>query len=311
MQEISNKITTKDMKAAIARSGYLLEQRVEDVLRRKDYAVQANPIFPYPDTQKSGEYDIDAYKGFKVYSKGEVLNATYLQLLCECKNNPQPMVFFDKEIESSDLYRYDIKYSGIPVKYWDVDSWQELCDFTRIERFHHYCTGTVATQWCTFNMKKGEKSWMAFHNDDQHGAFDSLLKALNYSINDHYNSWEPEPPYDEGVDISIYYPLVILEGDLYSASIKKGNLKLRKSKLIHFSKEYYSSTSDKVEKCHFDVITESYLNNYLQIIETEVIKVRNSLRRQKKKVIASIDEILKEVVGSNVKTDSYRNFLEF
>ena len=121
-QTDNDEISAKQMKEAIIRSGYLLEQRVEDILRKEDYFVQANPVFPYPDTEKSGEYDIDAVKSFGIYKPKQEpweFNAIHLQILCECKHNPQPLVFFIKEATDEDslLDRYDIKLSGFPLRF--------------------------------------------------------------------------------------------------------------------------------------------------------------------------------------------------
>lgn len=311
----SDKVSVGEMKAAIMRSGYLLEQRVEGILKKKQYIVQTNPIFPYPDTDISGEYDIDATKTFEIYKEGDVFNSIDLKLMCECKNNPQPLVFFVKEVGDSYLFRYDIKVSGIPVQFAVGDGYMGLSEFAGMGRYHHYCTGTISTQWCTFQLKSKEKTWMAYHSSEQHEPFDSLIKALDYQVGKHYDEWAPGLPQSKEVDIHIYYPLVILGGDLYSASLENGKLKLAKAELIHFSREFYSSKSDSVATYHFDIIRERYLSGYLKWIESEVGKIRNSLRRQKQKVLNSIDKIHEDIYADikskNETPISYRRFLEF
>jgi hypothetical protein len=63
-QRISDsRIATKQMKKAIHQSGYLLEQRVEPIIRQTFGYVETNPIFGDPDTGKSREIDICALGG--------------------------------------------------------------------------------------------------------------------------------------------------------------------------------------------------------------------------------------------------------
>jgi hypothetical protein len=94
-QSGSNRITTSQMKEAIQHSGYLLEQRVEPIIKNSGYYVETNPIFRDPDTDKSREIDISALAGVGVYRKeGSFI---FPNLLCECENNFQPIVFFTSE----------------------------------------------------------------------------------------------------------------------------------------------------------------------------------------------------------------------
>ncbi|MFQ6115085.1 MAG: hypothetical protein ACE5NG_13560 [bacterium] len=52
-QTTAAQISNKQMKEAIQRSGYLLEQRVEPILSEEGYFVQTNPVFPDPESGKS------------------------------------------------------------------------------------------------------------------------------------------------------------------------------------------------------------------------------------------------------------------
>jgi hypothetical protein len=83
-----------------------------------------------------------------------------------------------------------IKVSGIPVQFWQKDGYISFSDFTRLERFHHYCKGKIATQYCTFQLKKDKSSWIALHDEEHHNTFNSLMKALDYEIAKHFDSWQ-------------------------------------------------------------------------------------------------------------------------
>ena len=298
------------MKDAIQRSGYLLEQRVEPILTEEGYFVQTNPVFPDPETGKSREIDMSALSAIRVYKEG--YSFIFPNLLCECENNSQPIVFFTKESPISFLHHEEVKASGIPVKFWQEDGYISLSEFTGMERFHHYCKGATATQYCTFQLKKDKSSWIAFHSEEQHDTFDSLIKALEYEIAKHFEDWVlPDKAEEEEVNIQIYYPLVILQGGLYSASLENNRLTLRKSKHVQFRKEFFLPRTNEVETYQIDVISEEYLRNYLKIINSEMGKIKKVFKHQRQKVSLSIEKIVEQAKRLKRKPESYREYLEF
>jgi hypothetical protein len=309
-QETTTSISTKQIKDAIQRSGYLLEQRIEPIIAKEGYYVQTNPVFPDPTTGKSLEIDISAVSAIQVYKKG--YNFVFPMLLCECENNPQPIVFFTKESLISFLYHKEVKVSGIPVKFWKEDGYINFSEFTGMEKFHHYCKGPIATQYCNFQLKKDKSSWMALHNEEQHDTFNKLIKALEYEIAKHFDDWYlPDRADEEDVNIQVYYPLVIFQGNLYSAALKNGHLALRKSKHIQFRKELFLPHTNEVETYQIDVITEEYLPNYLKIIDSEMEMVKKVFKRQRAHVLLSIEKIIEEAKKLGEKQKSYRECLEF
>lgn len=308
---ILNSISTEQMKDAIQRSGYLLEQRVESVLCEGGYYVETNPAFPDPETGKSREIDLSALSTRRVYKKG--LHFVFPFLICECENNSQPIVFFTKESAISGIHHWEVKASGIPVKFWEEDSFVGLPDFTGMERFHHYCRGPIATQYCSFQLpKRDQTSWIALHSEEQHDTLNSLIKALEYELSTHFDSWAlPDKGEEETVNIQIYYPLLILQGGLYSARVRNDRLSLRRSKHIQFRKEFFLPRKNEVETYQIDVISEEYVRDYLEMIESEVLNVKKALQRQKKKVLLSIQKIVEQARELKEKPKSYRECLEF
>jgi hypothetical protein len=177
-------------------------------------------------------------------------------ILCECKNNSQPVVFFIKESPISFMYQEEVKVSGIPVKFFDKNRYISLSEFTKMESFHHYCKAKVATQYCSFQLKKDKSSWMALHIEEQHEMFNSLIQALEYDISEHFGNFTlPPKGQEEGINIQIYYPLVILQGDLYSAALKDNYLSISKSNHIQFRKEIFLPAPNEWKKYQIDVIS--------------------------------------------------------
>jgi len=306
------KIATKQMKEAIQQSGYLIEQRVEPIIRQSFGYVQTNPIYKDPDTGKSCELDISALSA-------SILDANkpsciFPMLLCECENNSQPTVFFTTEAFIPYLLRDDLKVSGIPVKFWDNNKnrYMDFADFTGIEGFHHYCDTNIATQYCTFQKKKDKSGWLALHSEEQHDTLNKLIKGIDYEIVKHFESYYlPDEVSKEHVNVQIYYPLIILQEGLYSACLHNNRLILRKENHLKFRKEFFPSHKNEPETYQIDVIVESYLPKYLKMIEAEVDKISKVFQQNNDLVSLSIRKIIEDIKKAEVKPNSYRKYLEF
>jgi hypothetical protein len=308
-----SRIATKQMKEAIHQSGYLLEQRVEPIIARSGYYVETNRIFRDPDTGKSREIDILAAAAWEAYRKRSPILLP--MLLCECENNSQPIVFFTSKSLEPLIYLIfpgSFHVSGIPVKFWYNDGFIDLVSFTELVTFHHYCKGEAATQYCTFQLKKDKSSWLAFHSEEQHDTFNSLIKAVDYEVDRHFKDWHlPDQIDEESINIRIYYPLLILQGDLYSAHLESNRLLLKKAKHVQFRKQFFSSYTKKIETYQIDVIVEDYLSDYLGIVNSEIEAIMKVLRRRKTRVLESVEKIVEEAKKGGKEADSYRKYLEF
>lgn len=310
------RISSEEMKASIERSGYLIEQRVEPILTSAGFYVQANPVYPDPATGKSREIDISALSARSLNYKNRDYDFIFPMILCECENNAQPLVFFTRESPISFWHHQELKVSGIPVKIWDRDrdSYLGMSEFAKMEKYHHYCSGEVATQYCTFKLKKDKSAWIAFHSDEQHDTLNSIINILEYEIAKHYDNWSlPEKDEIEKVNIQIYYPLIIVQGDLYAASLQNNRLNIRKNNHIQFRRGLFLPYTNEVETYQIDIINERYLSDYLKIIDSEMSRIKKMFQRNKDKVLLSIDKIVEEarISKEKEKTDSYRKSLEF
>jgi len=308
-------ISIKEMREAIKRSGYLLEQRVVPIFEEHGFFVQTNPIYPDPDSEKSREIDLDAINVKKIYREGYHFIFPYI--ICECENNPQPAVFYVRESPIPFLHCEQAKFSGFPSRIWVRNEYLELNEFLGMEDFHHYCTELVSTQYCTFQRKKDKKEWMALHGEDQHKTFDSLIKYVEYQMQEHYGLWDDldklnqiDEPEQQDMNVQIYYPLLVFQGDLYSAYLKNKRLYLKKSNHIQFRKEYFIREENKSETYQIDVITESYLERYLDMIEEEVEKIKRVFQRKRKLVFGSMDKIITDIKNLETRPDNFLTALE-
>jgi len=301
------------MRDTILRSGYLLERRVATELDKTGYKAVTNRGFIDPETNKSREYDVYAFKDIPVFATGS--HGIFPTLICECKNNPQPIVFFVKEKETFEPLKEEVRVSGMPSRIWQHDKYISVQEFAEVENFHHYCRPEVpvASQYCSFQMKKdrSQSSWMAHHTEELRDTFTSVFKALEFEINEDFKLWRMEEKLKkEFIDLSFYYPVAIFQGDIYAAHIED-ELNLEKRQHIQLNLEFFSFYENDIISYHMDVICEDYLQSYLKMIDSEMLRIKNVLQRQKQKVQLSIDKIVERCKALEKKPKSYREYLEF
>ena len=313
-------ISPEDMKEAIWNSGYLLEQRVAISLRKEGYKAMPNPVFTDPETNKSLEYDVYAYKEIPVLEAGSY--GVYPTLICECKNNSQPVVFFVQEKEPFEPLKDEVRVSGIPSKIWKRNKYISVQEFIDVESFHHYCKpqAPISTQCCTFKKDKG--SWKADYDHELYeDTFKKTVKALEYEIDEdfkHMSQWfAPDESERQFIDLSFYYPVVIFQGDIYAAYIGENeptamdDLTFKPREHIQFNPYFFSSQDKEIISYHIDVISAKYLSRYLEMIACEMQAVKKILEQEKDIVLLSIDKIVEECKSLKNKPESYRKYLEF
>lgn len=292
------------MKDAILRSGYLVERHVELLLEDHGYYVQTSPAYPDLYTGKSRELDIQALSAWEVAGEEEFI---WSVILCECINNPQPMLFFPRHTFSATTSEADdVKLSGLPTQILDRDGEEEygiaLTEFLRFQEFHHYAEVPIATQYCSFTKKRNSSEWVAQHPDDYHDIFATLIRATEVEIDHHYGGWEVTE--DEPINLQVYYPLLVVQGELFTAVDTDGSIALEQADHVQFSLEHFSTRHHAAYRV--DVITEPYLHNYLELIDREMKRVAYRLYRNGRRVRESIDWLVgkarAEGTGAAIRT---------
>ena len=147
--------TRMEIKDAILRSGYLLETRIEELLREQWGFVEANSVYIDPVTGKTRELDIYTLRADK--AGPDEFDYLFTSLLIECVNNPYPLICFTKEPLMDFFHHHNVKVAGLPTKILeaampkkkgetdnkgekDEDTWQGLADYLGMDKYHHYCS---------------------------------------------------------------------------------------------------------------------------------------------------------------------------
>ena len=289
----SDKITRAEMKDTLLRSGYLLESRIESQLREYCGYVEANATYPDPETGKSREFDLYAITAYPAGNNDH--DFLFGVLLVECINNPQPLVILMKEPLVGFLHHEEVKMSGLPVKVPNKErynGWQRLSEFLEMKDYHHYCKGSVGTQFCSFVKKKSGNidEWLAMHEGSHFDSFRKLCDVTEYYVDKHFKSWTFSS--NENLNIEVYYPVIILQGDLLDARETKRSVTFRATDHLQFRRTV--ATKEKEASYQIDVIRERYLPKYLELIDAELKKTAQLLRRQYEIVRSAIDRIVLE-----------------
>ena len=303
-----HKITNFEIKEAISRSGYLIEQRVSKVLSENGYFVVPNQPYVDPFSGKTREIDMKADSEAWFAATDSVMSGLHWSICCECENNMQPIVFFPFEPLLPSAGSYLIKCYGMPMKIWHDNKYVSLLSFLPFHKFHHFCRANIATQYCSFTKLRGNNRWIATHLEEQHDTFNSLVWAIEDDINRFYKEgWQlPKGDEVEPIFLEFRYPLVVLGGELMEARLGKRGLVVKKTKHIQFVKSLY--LSGKMTNYQIDVITEEYLSEYLLIVEAEMDKLRRLIRRHKRIITQSINHIVEDAKSAKI-ANSYKTVL--
>jgi len=286
-------------------SGYPFELQIaQRVSKWNEYAyfVEPNYSFEDHDTGKARELDFHALRASPISArKGEY---TFTVLLGSCKANKNPFIFFTREEPLAGLTMMsDVPISGCPLEIFDKKGESDAIElYFRLREFLHIAKlGIISSQFCVLNWRSSK--WDVQPQAVIRDTLIPLMKVMSREIEQHNEKCSSHkgkilPEYH------IYYPLLVLNGPLYEYYVPpEGPAQLREVKHVLVIRHYESKTV----KCRYaiDVIHETYLEQYLELIEEEVSKYNSLVRRHKKRVLRSIKELAAiEEAGAKEKGES-------
>ena len=277
----SNNITKEQMLDALKRSGYLMEQRVERFFSQKSYHISNSNYFVDEGTDKLREVDLIAETAHvKGHSKSIPVEGTFTyKLICECENNPQPVVFFNSDAKIAGRGQGLIEISlPSPI----ISEKTPLNDrhlfgdtfFNTPEVYenHHFFSMPMVTQYCSFVPKDKNRpvgEWVAKHLDEQHDTFTNLLKGANFvSSRDAQHTYDMAMLYYNRYQAFLYYPVLILKDQLFTAKESEGGVELEECNHLVYWRNHQVDGAEHLFA--IDIIRESYLPKYLNLIEKEI-----------------------------------------
>jgi hypothetical protein len=265
-------ISKEEAVSALQRSGYLLEARVEKLLREREWPVFSNGPVLDPLSGKARELDLVAMDPWKIIGKnGRQIGKALNVLVIECVNNPKPVALLTKNRQYPDEPYDGIKVLGLPVQICGNSKVEEFTFLPKklsMEEYHYYFKRRVAQQWCTFSRKQATGECMASHTrggsggGGEDGEFESFSK-LAIAVTHMQNFIHKPDELKKSGEMVLYFvhPMVVLQGDLWEAEVHKDPLVLADS--AHLSFEYSTFVGGAEFDCQVDVVTEKGLPDFL------------------------------------------------
>ncbi len=196
------------------------------------------------------------------------------------------MAFVSKEPEAETAHVYNITFSGIPVHVirHSRPHPEKLGSFLKMEKFHHYCQGRVATQFCSFQPKKIGKMKsntdqfvrMASHDDEHFDCFTKLCAAVNYDIDQHFAHTIPVA--GDSINLQMHYPILVVGGELYNVKHAEAGLELEAVDHLHYVQSQIVSGMQR--ETHIDVVRESTCRDFSRRLTPRRMKQRSGRERR-------------------------------
>jgi hypothetical protein len=245
-------LTSELMAEALQRSGYLLENRIEDYLSTNGFVCELNAAYPDPTTGKIREMDLHAYTGSHAGKCMLLCN-----LLIECMNNPQPVVFMARRAGPYEFYSPEI--IGWPQ---EINHDGQTVALSTFLDDHTSDADEVATQYCSFKWKEArgmqDGMWMACHDEEQFDAFRKLADEYEY-----YRGRAGYEPYSiSNIELNYFIPVLVLQGELFRAELVADTVKLSPSKHIRFIKRTVEKDGES-KIYRIDVVTEAGFSEFV------------------------------------------------
>ena len=290
-------LDTNEIKKAVEDiSGYPFElQIVRRIENWEEYGYFVQPNYSFEDHDSGEARELDFYANRAVTISTLKSQYAFIVLLGSCKSNKAPYVFFTREPPLVGyILNSDVPLSGCPLEIVDKNGEKEAVEWRlQLHTFLHIATSkSVSSQFCALQWEK--EKWKVKSEAIMKDTFIPLIKAMSRQIEGHNDEISKRLSKAETErmlpEYNIYYPLLVLNGPLFEYHLSgKGDTTVTEVKHILVIRHYESKTV----KCRYaiDVIHESYLEAYLDLVEGEVKRFVNIVRHNKRRIVDSIAPI--------------------
>lgn len=283
------------IKEAIAKSGYPLENIVARIFNQEGFYSETNHNFQDQDTGVSREIDVYGISTFRLKREDDYL---FPVLLAQCKNWDSPLIFFMQENVHKDISQLgNIRFTGEPQDIQGRKYIKDLIDYID-PKFHHYVTSDeISTQFCYLE-KKGDK-YNVEHSRLYNDIVIPLIKSVQSEIFDHEKMWTHAfeandfDPDNENLNFQIYYPLIIVSGDLLACHIEENSINLESVDRLVLRRHYESKSISGYY--YIDVVKRDCLSEFLsRMIRQEMKKIGELLTKNHDVLIKNLKRRYKE-----------------
>ena len=186
---------------ALNQSGYLMEQRVATQLEALDLYVWTSWAFEDIDEGKSREIDLRAIKRVALNEEKKI--GAFVEILCECKNNSNPLVFISRP--KSDVDRVhppeELVLPGMGGRAFFNLGFDEV--------HYDFASQKKAVQFCRID-RKG-KNWHANHGGLYDSIFYPMAKAVAGRKREILKTYHPS----RVRYLWLFVPIVVTSSDIF------------------------------------------------------------------------------------------------
>jgi len=249
-EELVRKITKE-----IKQSGFPLEIYCLNICSKKRTGRMPNIRYLYEGNLK----EIDLYAFFEEINldprEGENPQHTLTSIVVECKKSNSPWVFFSSKLYGSEDVFCFSKYCSDFDSYFASNNAPNLQAqiYKKLRKNHNkYAKGVP---YCLSYFEAFRKPGVP---SDIYKAIESVLSYLHFR-----SASEKSRAEKRGYFTEFFYPVVVLEGNLFGAEIVGDEIHVKKMDHIHLRVDY----KDNIYMV--DVVTKDNFENFLDIIETD------------------------------------------
>lgn len=269
-------INDDDIKSAIQRSGYLLENRVLSRFICNGFRAEANhTILQNNDEGKYREIDVFASKIIDYLIINANSNYTiYAHFLIECINNSQPLGLFEN-LGDIDKPASDWVYS----LYNGDEEINEALFFVlqnSIEKIESKIESRLPSkQYCSFAKKKSDNKrneWMAYHPDDFHKTLLKLTDAIRIKqleIRDKH--YDIRPSFGR---LEFFIPIIVLQNNLILIN-QKTELEIHS---VNYQKLKRPFDEVDIKNISIDIIKEEFVDKYIALKTDELAIIAEGVK---------------------------------
>ena len=269
--------TPEDIETALNKTGFLLEHRVAQSLRkRQSFYVNIAHAYPDPESGKSREIDVLAAVDHDVTREPDVKIMINAELIIECKNSSGPFVLIGDHGEDFPWLNESVALSFDPLQL----NFPKAADATvesnlKLDRVPGMATVDEFTGYQLLRLNRQNSVWKA----DNNAVYDSILyplaKAWQHQLKLNEEELQEEIKESETGDwkypsLTYMFPIIVTSGQIFVVDVTSGQPEINEAKWAKIKRTFKS----KELSCDLraDVVSFQHWEEYLDARIVKVVK---------------------------------------
>lgn len=253
---MGSKSTAEDILARVAHTGFPLELEASAILQARGYHVANSLYYVDQDEGKGREIDLRALRNFGFEAgSGLASKQRWVRhcLLIECKQSKKgPWVVFTSPTNPYDRLATNLDAIGFSQPIMDIDRRERGA----IGKIHPYAS--ITRRGRTYVQLLTNASAKPSGEDAIYKALTTVAKATIGTRNSTFAAGAGSG--------CIYYPLILLDGELWEVFLDSGNLSAQTAQMIIVS-FFYQSAKYEEERLLIPIVAREHFPEYLDALE--------------------------------------------